>query len=222
MYHKEPSPLLCDDVEGQKRGVEGSRWKGYCTLVIDSLCHTAETNTTLHVILQFLKKKIILTSHFSLLLRSLNYSHVYPLWDTPDEKGMTFFFQTPECCTVVYMYWKRKKKIKGISSLEKHGLTHISREDFPIACLLVEKHEAASYWSFILSSALGTWPPGGVPSGGPLVGELSKKKEKEVLREDSRSARCFPPSSLVTGFFVQPLNSCAAWKLKRGSERVKS
>lgn len=158
-----------------------------------------------------------------MLLRSLNYSHVYPLWDTPDEKGMTFFFQTPECCTVVYMYWKRKKKkkIKGISSLEKHGLTHISR-DFLIdrhvgkACFLVEKHEGISYWSFILSSALGRWPPGGVPSGGPLFGEL------KVLREDSRSARCFPPSSLVTGFFVQPLNSCAEWKLKRGSERVKS
>lgn len=57
VYHKELSPLLCDDLEGQKRGVEGSRWKGYCTLVIDSLCHTAETNTTLHVILQFFKKK---------------------------------------------------------------------------------------------------------------------------------------------------------------------
>ena len=144
------------------------------------------------------------------------------------KRGITFFFQTPEYCSVVYMYWKRKKKIKGISSLEKHSLTHISREDFPIdwhvgkACLLVEKHEAVSYWSFILSSALGRRPPGGVLSGGPLVGELSKKKEKEVLREDWRSAHCFPPSSLVTGFFVQSLKSYAEWKLKCGSERVKS
>lgn len=124
-------------------------------------------------------------------------------------------------CSLHVLKKKKKKKIKGISSLEKHGLTHISR-DFLIdrhvgkACFLVEKHEGISYWSFILSSALGRWPPGGVPSGGPLFGEL------KVLREDSRSARCFPPSSLVTGFFVQPLNSCAEWKLKRGSERVKS
>ena len=99
----------------------------------------------------------------------------------------------------------KKKKIKGISSVEKDGLTHISREDLPIdlhveeACLLVEKHEAVSYWSLILSSALGRWCPGGVPSGGPLVGELTKRKEKEPLREDSRPARCSPPSSLVTG-----------------------
>ena len=175
-----------------------------------------------------LKKKIILTSHFSLLLRSLNYSRVYPLWDTTDEKGDYIFLSNTWVLQCSLHVLKNKKKIKGISSLEKHSLTHISREDFPIdwhvgkACLLVEKHEAVSYWSFILSSALGRRPPGGVLSGGPLVGELSKKKEKEVLREDWRSAHCFPPSSLVTGFFVQSLKSYAEWKLKCGSERVKS
>ena len=139
-----------------------------------------------------------------MLLRSLNYCHVYPLWDTTEmKKGLHFSFK--HLSIKLYFTCTEEKKIKGILSLEKDGLTHISREDFPIdlhvekACLLVEKHEAVSYWSLILSSALGRWRPGGVPSGGPFVGELTKRKEKEPLREDSRPARCFPPSSLVTG-----------------------
>ena len=71
-----------------------------------------------------------------MLLRSLNYSHVYPLWDTPDEKGMTFFFQTPECCTVVYMYWKRKKK-KNQGNLvfgETRSYTHQQRFPYRPTC----------------------------------------------------------------------------------------
>ena len=66
------------------------------------------------------------------------------------KKGLHFSFKHLSI-ELYFTCTEKKKKIKGISSVEKDGLTHISREDLPIdlhveeACLLVEKHEAVSY-----------------------------------------------------------------------------
>ena len=71
-----------------------------------------------------------------MLLRSLNDSRVYPLWDTTDEKGITCFFQTPEYGIVVYMYWKRKKK-KSQGNLvfgETRSYTHQQRFPYRPTC----------------------------------------------------------------------------------------
>lgn len=121
-------------------------------------------NLTQHCTLSsnFLKKIFILTSHFSLLLRSLLscLSSLRHYWWKRD-----YIFLSNTWVSNCSLHVLKKKKIKGISSLEKDGLTHISREDFPIdlhvekACLLVEKHEAVSYWSLILSSPLRKMTP---------------------------------------------------------------
>ena len=47
--HREISPVLCDHLEGWdwEGGARGRGYGDICILIPDSLCHTAETNTTL-------------------------------------------------------------------------------------------------------------------------------------------------------------------------------
>ena len=47
MQPRELGPVLCDDLEGWKAGREAPEGGDICIHIVDSLCCTAETNTTL-------------------------------------------------------------------------------------------------------------------------------------------------------------------------------